>query len=97
MRCGEGFAFAAADPGSAWSAETDRRARCKAPATVDMRGKLGTAFEVSADGRKVRFGLGSGETKPVLFDLATATLADSAKRRPVSAGAGRGNRGQGLV
>ena len=42
-----------------------------------MRGKLGSTFEVAHDGTAVRFGLGYGNTKPVTFDLETASLTDS--------------------
>ena len=42
-----------------------------------MRDKLGSAFAVSPDASSVRFGLGEGEEKPVVFDLAAASLIDS--------------------
>ena len=42
-----------------------------------MRNKLGEAFAVSPDIFSVRFGLGFGDEKSVVFDLATASLKDS--------------------
>ena len=42
-----------------------------------MRGKIGKALEISGDGATVRFGLGDGDDKPVLFDVAAGSLADS--------------------
>ena len=45
-------------------------------ATVVMRGKFGSNFTVSNDGGKVRFGLGYGDDRPVLFDLAAGRLTD---------------------
>ena len=47
-----------------------------------MRDKLGSAFAISPDAASVRFGLGDGEEKPVLFDLAAASLTDSPKFPP---------------
>ena len=47
-----------------------------------MRGKRGENFAVSDDGSKVRFGLGVGNDRPVLFDLASGRLTD--QPRPAS-------------
>ncbi len=41
-----------------------------------MRDKRGSAFALSPDAASVRFGLGYGEEKSVLFDLAAASLTD---------------------
>ena len=76
--CGEAIAFGAQDPifgllRADGTAVTLGRGR-----SVDMRGKLGTSFAVSDDGKRVRFGLGVGAGKPVIFDLARAVLADDA-------------------
>ena len=38
----------------------------------DMRDKLGNSLMISADARRVRFGLGRGEEEPVLFDVDAA-------------------------
>ena len=42
-----------------------------------MRDKLRSAFALSPDAASVRFGIRYGEEKPVLFDLAAASLTDS--------------------
>jgi WD40 repeat protein len=42
----------------------------------EMRGKNGNNFTVSDDGGQVRFGLGTGGDKPVLFDLIAGRLMD---------------------
>ena len=39
-----------------------------------MRGKRGLAFTVSMHASSVRFGLGTPDKKPVVFDLAAASL-----------------------
>jgi hypothetical protein len=38
------------------------------------RGKIGKGLEISDDAAIVRFGLGIGDDKPVLFDLAAGSL-----------------------
>ena len=47
-----------------------------------MRDKVGSAFALSPDAASVRFGLGYHEQKPVLFDLAAASLTDSPSLPP---------------
>ena len=47
-----------------------------------MLDKTGDAFLFGKDAKSVRFGLGSGATKPVLFDLAAGSLNESASRPP---------------
>jgi hypothetical protein len=42
-----------------------------------MRGKLRDAFTLSADGKRVRFGLGYGGKQPMLFDLAAFRLTEA--------------------
>jgi WD40 repeat protein len=42
----------------------------------DMRNKIRSAFSVSDDGSKVRFGLGAGGERPILFDLRVGALKD---------------------
>lgn len=49
---------------------------------VDMREKRGDAFTVSGDGKRVRFGLGIGSAKPMMFDVASLNLSDSIKAPP---------------
>ena len=75
--CGDGFAFAAADPAFGLASPSGAAETLQGPRTADMRDKLGTALEISGNGASVRFGLGYGEEKPVLFDLAAASLADA--------------------
>ena len=53
--------------------------------TADMRDKLRDAFTVSGDGRRVRFGLGYGGEKPVLFDLAASGFRTRRSPRPARA------------
>src|SRR5262249_39704206 len=57
----------------------------KSGVSVDMRGKVGNSLQVARDGHQVRFGLAYGEGKPVLFDLARATLGDAATASGLSA------------
>jgi hypothetical protein len=75
--CGDGFAFAAADPAFGLASPGGAVETLQAPHTADMRDKLGTALEISGEGASVRFGLGDREEKPVVFDLAAGSLADS--------------------
>ncbi len=53
------------------------RWRRQAP-IADMRGKLGRAFRVSPDGRKVWLGLEAGDGDPVLVDLAARSVRPTA-------------------
>jgi WD40 repeat protein len=75
--CGEGFVFGAADPSFGLVSPQGVATILQGPPTVDMRRKVGSAFAVSGDVSSVRFGLGQGEAKPVLFDLTAASLTDS--------------------
>jgi hypothetical protein len=75
--CGESFAFAAQDPAFGLANAGGPARTLQGPRTADMRAKVRTALEISGDGASVRFGLGYGEEKPVLFDLAAGSLADS--------------------
>ena len=79
--CGAGLAFAAYDP-SFGLIDGKRQAHVLwISAAPDMRNKLRENFQISPDGRKIYFGLGYGEAKPVEMDLAKASLAD-APRKP---------------
>jgi Caspase domain len=78
--CGGGFAFSARDPLFGLVSLREAAATLQGPRTVDMRDKVGSALAVSPDASSVRFGLGDREEKPILFDLAVASLADSPKR-----------------
>jgi WD40 repeat protein len=75
--CGKGFTFAAGDPAFGLLSPRGVATTLQGPRTIDMREKVGLAFAVSRDGTSVRFGLGHGEAKPVLFDLAAASLTNS--------------------
>ncbi len=75
--CGDGFAFAAADPAFGLASPGGAVETLQAPRTASMRGKVRTALEISGDGASVRFGLGYGEEMPVLFDVGAGSLADS--------------------
>lgn len=44
---------------------------------ADLRGKRGESFTLSDDGSRVRFGLGYGDLRPVLFDLPTRDLVSA--------------------
>ena len=78
LPCGNGFAVGAADPAFALLGPGGAVRLSKTGVAVDMRGKRGDAFQVTADGRQVRFGLGYGGARPGLFDLARGTLAAGA-------------------
>ncbi len=69
VACGAYIAAASGDPGIAVIGADDNVAFAKPRPGADMRDKLGEAFTVSADGTRVRFGLGLGATDPVVFDL----------------------------
>ena len=75
--CGEGFAYATADPAFGLASPGGSVKVLQGPRTADMRGKFGKALEISGDGAIVRFGLGNGDDKPVLFDVAAGSLANS--------------------
>ena len=75
--CGEGFAYAAANPAFGLVSADGVVKVLQGPRTADMRGKTQNGLEISRDGETVRFGLGVGDDKPVLFDLAAGSLQDS--------------------
>jgi hypothetical protein len=77
--CGDGMAATTADPSWAWLDAAGRITQGKLGGTIDMRSKLGDAFQVSRDGAQVRFGMDIGGGQPTLFDLATGTLTAGAK------------------
>ena len=77
LPCGEGFAYAAADPAIGLVDAGGLVKVLQGPRTADMRGKIGKGLEISGDAETVRFGLVYGEGKPVLFDVAAGSFADS--------------------
>jgi len=75
--CGDGFVFATFDSSFGLLSAQGVATTLQGPRTVDMRDKLGPAFSLSPDAASVRFGLGPGNQKPVIFDLFAASLKDS--------------------
>ena len=86
LPCGDGIAAGAADPAFGLIAADGGKRVWQEGVTADMRDKLRDAFALSADGRRVRFGLGHGAKEPVLFDLAASA---STMRREAVAGLSR--------
>jgi WD40 repeat protein len=79
LPCGDGVAAGAADPAFGLIAADGAKRVWQEGVAADMRNKLRDAFTLSADGRRVRFGLGFGGDKPMLFDLAAFRLTDAPK------------------
>ncbi len=82
LPCGDGVAAGAADPAFGLIAADGARRVWQEGVTADMSAKLRDAFTLSADGRRVRFGLGLGGQQPVLFDLAAFRLTDAPQAAP---------------
>jgi WD40 repeat protein len=80
--CHDAIAVASADPAFGLASLTGEKRLWREADTPDMRNKRRKNFTVSDDGSKVRFGLGSGDKSPVLFDLAAGRLME----QPESAG-----------
>jgi WD40 repeat protein len=76
LPCGEAIAVAAAAPEFGLILPMGEKRVWQLNSIVDMKDKLGENFTVSTDGRKVRFGLGYGNERAVLFDIATGRLTD---------------------
>ncbi|WP_219322953.1 hypothetical protein [Methylovirgula sp. HY1] len=76
--CGREVAFASGDPSFGLIDRTGHVKVLGKSHSVDMRDKRGNAFMVSADGTRLRFGLGVGAAQPALFDLRQAALTASA-------------------
>ncbi len=77
--CGEGgVCFGAADPFWGVVDGSGNILLSKAGDRADVRAKRGAAFTVDAEGKRVRFGLASGEKEPYLFDLLSQTFEASA-------------------
>ncbi|MGO9474382.1 MAG: hypothetical protein ACLPWS_13420, partial [Rhodomicrobium sp.] len=82
LPCGEWVAVGAADPAFGLIEANGVKRVWQEGVTADMRGKLRDAFTLSADGTRVRFGLGLGDATPVLFDLTAFDLRDSPQAVP---------------
>jgi hypothetical protein len=80
--CGDGFAVAAADPAFGLVDGSGRERLWRIGVAADMRGKRFDAFTIAKDAKRIQFGIGYGDEKPVLFDLARATLDDAPKPPP---------------
>jgi len=78
--CGDRIAVAAADPAFGLIDTAGERGAWLTGFAPDMRRKNGENFTVSADGARLRFGLGKGGTDAVLFDLASGRLVDASSR-----------------
>ena len=76
--CASGFAYAALDPAFGLAMPGGSVDVLHGPRTIDMQNKIGKGLEVSGDGAIVRFGLDSGDDKPVSFNVAAALLAELA-------------------
>ena len=77
LPCGGGIAVGAADPAFGLIAADGAKGVWQDGVTADMQDKKRDALTLSADGRRVRFGLGVGGEQPVLFDLAAFRLSDA--------------------
>jgi hypothetical protein len=76
LPCRDSIAVGASGPAFGLISLTGEKRIWQEGAIPDMRGKLRGGFTASENGSKVRFGLGVGSDKPVLFDLAAARLID---------------------
>jgi WD40 repeat protein len=79
LPCGDWIAVGATDPAIGLISASGEKLVWIDGAQPDMRGKRDENFTISDDGRKVRFGLGIGGDRPVLFDLAESRLIDHAE------------------
>ncbi len=71
------LAFGAFDSAFGLIDAAGRRTLFRSPASADLRDKVREHFTVSADGRRLRFGLKPFSGAPVLFDLAARRLTDA--------------------
>ncbi len=76
------LAFGANGPSFGLINSAGRHILFRGPVTADMSGKVRKHFTVSADGRRVRFGLKRFSGAPVLFDLAARRLTDAPQPLP---------------
>ena len=82
LPCGSGIAVGASDPALGLIAADGSKRVWREGVIADMENKLRGAFTLSADGSRVRFGLGLGGEQLVLFDLAAFQLVDAANAPP---------------
>ncbi len=76
------LAFGSADPAFGLIDTAGQRTLIRSPVTADLSNKMREHFTISDDGRRVRFGVGYGSEKPVLFDLAARRLTDAPQPLP---------------
>jgi len=74
MPCGDSIAVASTEPAFGLISLIGEKRVWEVGSKPDMLYKLGENLTISADGSKVRFGLGRGGENPVLFDAATGRL-----------------------
>ncbi len=78
LPCGQdGIALASTDPTLGVLTLSGAKRGWQEGVTVDMRDKKRENFAMSYDAKQVRFGLGQGKDRPVMFDLTTFQLVDS--------------------
>jgi WD40 repeat protein len=75
--CADAIAVAAQDPAFGLVAGNGQASLWKTGVTPDMRAKREEAFTIAPDAKQVRFGLGTGDKEPVLFDLKQATVTSA--------------------
>jgi len=75
--CGANVAVGGDDPAFGLINAAGDKVLWREASIVDARQKIGRNFMLSADGTKVRFGLGMGGARPVLFDIKEGLLTDS--------------------
>jgi hypothetical protein len=83
LPCPNSIAVGAMDPAFGLLSATGEKQVWQEADIPDMRDKVGQNFTVSEDGSKVRFGLGRGGDKPVLFHLTNGPLTN--QPQPMSA------------
>jgi caspase domain-containing protein/WD40 domain-containing protein len=83
LPCGSGIAVGAADPAFGLLDQAGVKQVWRESVTIDPReAAVGSNFTLSADGAKVRFGLGIAGERPVLFDLVAGRLVDAPVQPP---------------
>jgi hypothetical protein len=77
-RCGEGFVFDAGNPSVLGFISTRGGQKIlQGPHGAAMRGKVGSAFTLRSDASAVRFGLGEGDDRAVIFDVTARSLIEA--------------------
>ena len=79
LPCGNAIALGTADPAFGLISTDGKKLIWRDSAIPDMREKRGANFTVSADGSRVRYGLGYAGATPMMFDLATNRLTAAPK------------------